>query len=97
MILLCCYYYLEVFKIPQLLLSAGKGLKEFWSGKSSQVALVEKKLLANAGNIKDTGLIAGPGTSPGGEHDNPLQYYLENPMDRGAWKAAVHGITKSWT
>ena len=34
--------------------------------------------------------------SPGGGHDNPLQYsYLENPMDRGAWRATVHGVTKS--
>jgi len=33
-----------------------------------------------------------------GGHDNPLQYsYLENPMDRGAWWAAAHGVAKSWT
>ena len=35
---------------------------------------------------------------PGGEHGNPLQYFcLENPMDRGAWWAAVHRVTKNWT
>ena len=34
----------------------------------------------------------------GGGHGNPLQYScLENPMDRGAWQATVHGITQSWT
>ena len=46
---------------------------------------------ANAG---DAGSIPGLGRSPGGENDNPLQYScLENPMDRGAWKAAVHGVS----
>ena len=35
---------------------------------------------------------------PGGGHSNPLQYScLENPMDRGAWRATVHGVAKSWT
>ena len=43
------------------------------------------------------GLIPGLGRSHGGENVYPLQYScLENPMDRGAWKATVHGITKSW-
>ena len=42
--------------------------------------------------------IPGSGRSPGGGHGNPLQYScLENPMDRGAWQAAVHGVTKSQT
>ena len=46
----------------------------------------------------DTGLIPGLGRSPGGGHGNPLQYScLENLMDRGAWRATVHGVTKSWT
>ena len=40
----------------------------------------------------------GWGRSPGGGHGNPLQYScLENPMDRGAWWATVHGVSKSWT
>ena len=44
------------------------------------------------------GLISGLGRSPGGGHGNPLQYScLENPMDRGAWWATVHGVAKSWT
>ena len=60
--------------------------------------LVVKNPPANAGVIRDTGLIPGSGRSPGGGHGNPLQYScLENPMDRGAWQAAVHGATKSQT
>ena len=44
---------------------------------------------------RDMGLIPGPGRSPGGEHGNPLQYScLENPMDRGAWRAAVRRIAE---
>ena len=44
------------------------------------------------------GLIPGSGRSPGGEDVNPLQYScLENPMDRGAWQATVHRITRSQT
>ena len=51
----------------------------------------------NAGDVRDSGLILGPGRSPGG-HSNPLQYsYLENPLDRGAWWAIVHMVTKSQT
>ena len=51
-----------------------------------QVALVVKNLPAKAGDIGDTGMIPGSGSSPGGGDGNPLQYScLENPMDRGAW------------
>ena len=54
-----------------------------------------KNTLANAG---DTGLIPGSGRSPGEGNDNLLQYScLENPMDRGAWQATVHGEAKNWT
>ena len=50
---------------------------------------------ANAG---DAGLISGPERSPGEGNGNPLQYSrLGNPMDRGAWKATVHKVTKSQT
>ena len=55
-------------------------------------------LPANAGDIRDTGSIPMSGRSPGEGHGNPLQFsYLENPMDRGAWWATVHGVAKSWT
>ena len=47
---------------------------------------------ANAGDVRDAGSIPGEG------HSNPLQYScLENPLDRGAWRAAVHGVTKNQT
>ena len=62
------------------------------------MVLVVKDPSANAGDIKDLGSIAGSGRSSGGGHGNPLQYScLENPMDRGAWRAAVDGVTKSQT
>ena len=49
-------------------------------------------------NAGDLGLIPGLGRSPGEGHGNPLQYScLENLMDRGAWRATVHGVTKSQT
>ena len=46
-------------------------------------------------NAGDTGLIPGSGRSPGEGNGNPLQYScLGNPMDKGAWQATVHGVTK---
>ena len=49
-------------------------------------------------NTGDPGLIPGLGRSPGEGNDNLLQYScLENPMDRGAWRATVHGVAKSRT
>ena len=51
---------------------------------------------ANAGDVRNVGLIPGWGRSLGGGHGNPLQYScLENPMDRGAWWATVHRVAKS--
>ena len=53
---------------------------------------------ASACNAGDLGSIPGSGRSPGGGNGNPLQYScLENPMNRGAWQAPVHGFTKSQT
>ena len=61
------------------------------------MALVVKNPPANAGNIRDMGLIPGLGRSPGGGHDNPFQYScLKNPMDRGAWQTTIHRVAKSW-
>ena len=52
----------------------------------------------NAGDIRDMGSVPGSGRSSGGGHGNSLQYScLENPMDREAWRAAIHGVAKSWT
>ena len=53
---------------------------------------------AYAGDARDTGSIPGSGRSPGGGNGNPLQYScLGNPIDRGAWWAAVHGVAESDT
>ena len=60
-----------------------------------QVALVVKNLPANAGDGRALGLTPGSGRFPGEGNGNPLQYFcLENPMDRGAWKAIVHKVTE---
>ena len=60
------------------------------------MALLVKYLPANAGDVRDTGSVLGLGRSPGGGHSNPLQFFcLENPMDRGTWKAIVYGAAES--
>ena len=62
------------------------------------MALVVENLPAGAGDVRDTGSIPGLGRCPGGGHGNPLQYScLENPVDRGACRASVHRVAKSWT
>ena len=64
-------------------------------GKGFPGGSVVKNLPANAGDVS---LIPGLGRSPEGGNGNPLQYScLENPMDREAWQATVHSISKSWT
>ena len=68
---------------------------------TSQVELVVKNLPASAGDAGDTGSIHGAGWEDSleeGGHGTPFQYScLENPMDRGAWWAMVHGVAKSET
>ena len=60
--------------------------------------LSSKETTCNAGATGDSGSIPGSGRSSGGGCDNPLQYScLENPMDRRAWWATVHRVTKNWT
>ena len=60
------------------------------------MALTVKNLPANAGDIRNAGLIPGLGRSPGGGHGNPLQCSgLEKSMDRGACWAIVHRVAKS--
>ena len=57
-----------------------------------------KETACNAGNVREVGLIPGSRRSSGEGHGNPLQYScLENPMDRGAWRATVHRVAKSQT
>ena len=54
-----------------------------------------KNLPANAEDERDVGSISGSGKSSGVGNGNPLQYsYLENPVDRGAWQATVHGVAR---
>ena len=68
---------------------------EFTRVQAAQMALVIKNLPANAGVVRDTVSIPGPRKSPGEGNGNRLQYSrLENPMDRGARQATVHGLTK---
>ena len=55
-----------------------------------------KNLCASAGDRRDVGSVPGSGRFPGGGNGKPLQYFcLENPMDREAWQATVHGGVKS--
>ena len=62
------------------------------------MVLVVENLPANAGDLRDKGSIPRSGRSPGGRHGNPLQNScLENPMDREASHAAVHGVAVSDT
>ena len=79
---------------------------QFWVRRESDQPLIAqirelrlvKVVTCNAGVAEDTGLIPGLGRSPGEYHGNSLPYScLENPMDRGAWQATVHGVTKGQT
>ena len=68
-----------------------------WTGMGFLCGAVVENLLADTGDTRDAGSIAGLGRSPGGGNGNPLQYScLGNPTDRGAWRSAVHGVPKSW-
>ena len=87
---LCIYTYIERTPIYECVCMCvcvcGMGFPGASDGKESA---------CNAGNLSSVPEL---GRSPGGGHGNPLQYsYLENPMDRGAWQATVHGVAKSRT
>ena len=86
----------ELFGQPNSLKAAIDNV--YMNGWASQVVLVIKNPSADPGDVRDVGLIPGSGRSPGGGHSNPLQCsFLENPMDRGAWRATVHKVAKSRT
>ena len=62
------------------------------------LALVVKNIPTNPLDLRDVNLISGLGRFLGEGSGNPLQYScLENPMDREAWQAEVHGATQNWT
>ena len=64
--------------------------------RASQVMLQVKNLHASAEDVRDMGAIPELGRCPGEGNENPLQYScLENPTDRGAWRAMVHGVAES--
>ena len=66
--------------------------------RASHVALVVNNPPASAGDVRVVGSVPGSDRSPGGRRGNPLRYScLENPMDRGAWWSAVHGVAKNQT
>ena len=65
--------------------------------RNSELTVV-KNPPANAGDARDVDSIPRLGRSPRGGNGNPRQYFwLENPMDRGAWEATVHELAKSQT
>ena len=75
-------------------LSMGFSRQEYWSGLPFPLPRDHP----NSGVKRDAGSVPGLERFPGGGNSNPLQYFcLENSMDRGAWQAAVHRVTKSWT
>ena len=96
-------------KCPAASLAVGRAGESVVRGKAEMVlspkgaAFAKKGRLwdfttCNAEDVGGVGLIKGSTRSPGGGHGNPLQYScLENPIDRGAWWATVHGITQSQT
>ena len=62
------------------------------------MVLVVKNHSANAGDIRDAGLLPESGRSPGGGHGNSFQYScLENVMDRGVLGSIAHRVAKNWT
>ena len=84
------------------------GVKQLWAKEHQGEATTRswgpprwlngKESTCHAGDAGDADSIPGSGRSPGVGHGNPLLYScLENPIDRGAWRATVHRVTKSWT
>ena len=83
------------------------GLKDFclkcYQQKDNSIKITEGflshgRLCLQCKSCRRCGLIPGSGRSPRGRNGNPLQYSgQDNPMDRGAWWATVHGVSKNWT
>ena len=90
-------------KIPRFL-SINKDL--FWSVNKDRLinstsfpgVTSDKEIPAHTGDVRDVGSIPELGRAPGEGHGNLLQYsFLENPIDRGAWEAALHRVAKTRT
>ena len=78
--------------------TVGKFRQAFMGDMGFPVGTAVKNLGANAGDIRGVGLIPGWGRFSGAGHGNPLQYSrLENPVDRGPWRATVHALSNSQT
>ena len=101
-----------VYSEDKIISSAPQGVRNKWKTRPSfsknllgiywwvgfPGGISGKESACHCRRLRDTGLIPGSGRSPGGGHGNTLQYsWLENPMDRGAWKATVHRVTKTWS
>ena len=86
-------------RIKYLGINLPKETKELYTENyKTLTSLVAQTVKASGYNVGDLGFIPGLGRSPGEGNGNPLQYScLENPMDRGAWWAAVHGVAKTRT
>ena len=84
----CAAFWGSVFYLSYLKDWRTSGLPQWLGSKEST---------CNGEDTGDVGSIPVLGRSPGGRHGNPLQYScLENPVDRGAWRASVHRVVKSW-
>jgi len=85
-------------KIPAVALQRSNKTSLLWYQGASQVVQLVNNMPANAGDSRDVGSTSGSGRSLGEGTDNPVQYYcVGNSMDRGAWQAAAHVVTKSKT
>ena len=101
-----CWFFLEALSHTNPEIICYQVARHRWAQSSrhnkinhhAYAVLVVKNPPANAGDVRDAGPIPGLGRSPGEEHGNLLQYScLENSVDRGAWWATVHGVTKNQT
>ena len=104
------YSPMHIFILPIPLTLKQKYYSQLWNYQASFVAFIhfitvglppwlsDKESTCSSGDLGDAGLIPGLRRSSVGGNGHPLQYScLENPMDRGAWRATVHRVTKSWT
>ena len=77
-------------------ISIWKGIPSWWKVRTGFPGGAGKESPCQCKRLRDTGSIPGLGRSPGGRHDNPLQYsHLENSVDIGTWRAILHRVTES--